>query len=59
MTLDDLHQKLSVLACSGMEDNHYTANTSGKNRTVSMGHLEKIQRRRPKKELSVQLSLFD
>ena len=59
MTLDDLHQKLSSLAFSGMDDNHFVSISSKKESSLSKGHLVKTERRRLKKELSVQLSLFE
>ncbi|MCK0133475.1 hypothetical protein [Arenibacter sp. S6351L] len=59
MTLDDLHQTLSSLAFSGMEDNDFISISSKKGIGLAKGHLVKTERRRSKKELSVQLSLFD
>ena len=59
MTLDDLQQKLSSLAYSGMEDNHFTSVSSRNGNDLTKSHLVKVERRRLKKELSVQLSLFD
>ncbi|TQO36850.1 hypothetical protein GQ41_1436 [Arenibacter algicola] len=59
MTLDDLHQKLSNVAFSGMEDNYFVSVNSKKGNGSTKGHMVKTSRRRLKKELSVQLSLFD
>jgi hypothetical protein len=59
MTLDDLHQKLSSLAYSGMEDNHFPLVGSNNSDGFLKSHMVKKERRRLKKELSVQLSLFD
>lgn len=59
MTLDDLHQKLNSLAYSGMEDNHFTSVSSKNSTNFIKSHLVKKERRRFKKDLSVQLSLFD
>jgi|TARA_R110000744_G_scaffold2902_20_gene11583 hypothetical protein len=59
MTLDDLHHTLSSLAFSGMEDNHFVSVNVKKGNGTAKGHMVKTERRRLKKELSVQLSLFD
>ncbi|MCM4173929.1 hypothetical protein DHD32_20880 [Arenibacter sp. TNZ] len=59
MTLEDIHQKLSKLAHSGMEDNNYFINPTYEGQRSIKSHLVKKERRRLIKESSVQLSLFD
>ncbi|MCM4162874.1 MULTISPECIES: hypothetical protein [unclassified Arenibacter] len=59
MTLEDLHQKLSSLAFSGMEDSHFVSVNPKNGNGLAKGHLLKTKRRRLKKESSVQLSLFE
>ncbi|MEZ4969844.1 MAG: hypothetical protein R2814_09360 [Flavobacteriaceae bacterium] len=59
MTLEDLHQKLSSLAFSGMEDNHFVSVSPKNGIGLAKGHLVKTEKRRLKKESSVQLSLFE
>ena len=59
MTLEDLHQKLSSLAFSGMEDNHFISVDPKNGNGPAKAHLSKTKRKRLKKESNVQLSLFE